>query len=525
MSFEQHFGSRRFHFKSPNCDTVAMSEKRLAADGTADTYAEVVRWSGAHAVQLWERAAATEHSDYVRDRPRNVTEHSPSKNDSYGPRPNCTQMCEICQRFHQTGVRVCCMQKGHIEEGHLCSWCLSRLEQKFMESEEAKKKPPCMFPKIKAALLEELRADEGPYVHLKDRKNHSRFRSKTKQEDIVCRKCYHLHKIPSFCNCERAVVLESAGSNVTGGNSSVCKPSVMSVSSNTFETVSGASSSGVNDQQSSSSAGPGITRAHAVTADKRQKKRAKIAPCEETCGTLLFEGGDPEDANCTTRCIKAAGHPPPHVFKCPKHCDSANFLQLDSDGEGFVGPVNNGSSNNELENKKQKHSGAIVDSGAFVSCCSKDYAVAIPVQAKNRKLVMKTVEDTKMKHEGRKPQVPYQNERGCQLFVDFQVTNTAKPIIAVRERRARGQLTCFGPKVCKIINDADAISRIEAILQESTGFDMVEEGGQFYLQAELKPELGQVAPVSTGSESAIASGWFCYRANAWFCYRASQQSS
>ena len=98
-----------------------MSEKRLAADGTADTYAEVVRWSGAHAVQLCERAAATEHSDYVRDRPRNVTEHSPSKNDSYGPRPNCTQLCEICQRFHQTGVRVCCMQKGHIEEEHLCS--------------------------------------------------------------------------------------------------------------------------------------------------------------------------------------------------------------------------------------------------------------------------------------------------------------------------------------------------------------------------------------------------------------------
>ena len=79
--------------------------------------------------------------------------------------------------------------------------------------------------------------------------------------------------------------------------------------------------------------------------------------------------------------------------------------------------------------------------------------------------------------------------------------------------------------MCKIINDADAISRIEAILQESKGFDMVEEGGQFYLQAELKPELGQVAPVSTGSESAIASGWFCYRANAWFCYRARQQSS
>ena len=55
---------------------MALSEKRLAADGIAYTYAEFVQWYGTHAGELWERAAATEHSDSVDDRPRDATEHS-----------------------------------------------------------------------------------------------------------------------------------------------------------------------------------------------------------------------------------------------------------------------------------------------------------------------------------------------------------------------------------------------------------------------------------------------------------------
>ena len=52
-------GSRPAQFKSPDCGPTAMSlpERRFAADGAAYTY------YGTHARQLWERAAATEHSE------------------------------------------------------------------------------------------------------------------------------------------------------------------------------------------------------------------------------------------------------------------------------------------------------------------------------------------------------------------------------------------------------------------------------------------------------------------------------
>ena len=41
---------------------MSLPEKRLAADGAAYTYAEFEQWYREHAGQMWEGAAATEHS-------------------------------------------------------------------------------------------------------------------------------------------------------------------------------------------------------------------------------------------------------------------------------------------------------------------------------------------------------------------------------------------------------------------------------------------------------------------------------
>ena len=41
---------------------MSVSEERLAADGVAYTYADFERWYGTQATQMWEAAAATEHS-------------------------------------------------------------------------------------------------------------------------------------------------------------------------------------------------------------------------------------------------------------------------------------------------------------------------------------------------------------------------------------------------------------------------------------------------------------------------------
>ena len=44
---------------------MSVSEERLAADGVAYTYADFERWYGTQATQMWEAAAATEHSQSV----------------------------------------------------------------------------------------------------------------------------------------------------------------------------------------------------------------------------------------------------------------------------------------------------------------------------------------------------------------------------------------------------------------------------------------------------------------------------
>ncbi len=50
------------HSRTPQSSDV-LPARRIAADGTAYTYTDFVNYYGTHAGQLWERAAATEHSE------------------------------------------------------------------------------------------------------------------------------------------------------------------------------------------------------------------------------------------------------------------------------------------------------------------------------------------------------------------------------------------------------------------------------------------------------------------------------
>ena len=42
---------------------MSSSDRRFATDGSEYTYADFVEWYDAHANQMWESAAATEHSE------------------------------------------------------------------------------------------------------------------------------------------------------------------------------------------------------------------------------------------------------------------------------------------------------------------------------------------------------------------------------------------------------------------------------------------------------------------------------
>ena len=44
-------------------EAMNLQRGRIAADGKAYTYTDFEDWYGMHAIQLWERAVATEHSE------------------------------------------------------------------------------------------------------------------------------------------------------------------------------------------------------------------------------------------------------------------------------------------------------------------------------------------------------------------------------------------------------------------------------------------------------------------------------
>ena len=70
------------HNSTPESSDV-LPEQRIAADGTAYTYTDFVNWYGMHADQLWERAVATEHKESS-SHAATATEHNESSSHGQG---------------------------------------------------------------------------------------------------------------------------------------------------------------------------------------------------------------------------------------------------------------------------------------------------------------------------------------------------------------------------------------------------------------------------------------------------------
>ena len=73
------------------------------------------------------------------------------------------------------------------------------------------------------------------------------------------------------------------------------------------------------------------------------------------------------------------------------------------------------------------------------------------------------------------------------MKVDYAVMNeNCKPLLAVSERLARGQLVLFSNGCSKIIKDEQKVKLIEGIAEYSNGFKINRIGNGFYLDGELK---------------------------------------
>ena len=116
----------------------------------------------------------------------------------------------------------------------------------------------------------------------------------------------------------------------------------------------------------------------------------------------------------------------------------------------------------------------MADSGAFVSCIPKDYASEVAIES-SPKLKLKSVLGEQIQHYGVRRNLEFEDCKGDAYRHDFQVTDCMRPILSVRECNNRAELVCFGPHEKRIITDVTAIAKIEQILKQAGGRQIIEE--------------------------------------------------
>ena len=151
--------------------------------------------------------------------------------------------------------------------------------------------------------------------------------------------------------------------------------------------------------------------------------------------------------------------------------ESEDVAQLSMVDERFISGCGNNFSGRPM-----------VDSGAFTSCCPKNYAREVKIE-EAPPLNLKSVLGESLKHYGVRKNVKFNSSGGEEHYShDFQVTDCMRPILSVRDCNKRAELVCFGPNEKRIITDRDVIDKIEDILRKASGHQIIEEKGSYVLE-------------------------------------------
>ena len=104
---------------------------------------------------------------------------------------------------------------------------------------------------------------------------------------------------------------------------------------------------------------------------------------------------------------------------------------------------------------------SIVDSGSVVSTCPVDYATSVPTQKVQYSMNLERVLGGSLQHYGIKRNVPFTNRSGSSMNVNFEVTDTKRPILFVHKGCGNGSMIVFTPDgKGKIVNDKKCIEQV-----------------------------------------------------------------
>ena len=81
-----------------------------------------------------------------------------------------------------------------------------------------------------------------------------------------------------------------------------------------------------------------------------------------------------------------------------------------------------------------------------------------------------------------------------------------RPILSVRECIKRAELVCFGPHEKRIITDRRGITKIEQILKQASGHQIIEEKGSFVLEGSRKAVTEYMPVMPVVHETTIRKG-------------------
>ena len=125
-----------------------------------------------------------------------------------------------------------------------------------------------------------------------------------------------------------------------------------------------------------------------------------------------------------------------------------------------------------------------------MSTCPVDYATSVPTEKVHYSMNFERVLGESLQHYGIKRNVPFTNRTGSTMNVNFEVTDTKRPILSVHKGCGNSSMMVFTPDgKGKIVNDTKCIEQVKQIMGSTPGFDIVYDRAAYVLDVDVNDGL------------------------------------
>ena len=116
--------------------------------------------------------------------------------------------------------------------------------------------------------------------------------------------------------------------------------------------------------------------------------------------------------------------------------------------------------------------------------------MTVPTEKVQYSMNLESVLGESLQHYGIKRNVPFTNRSGSSMNVNFEVTDTKRPILSVHRGCGNGSMIVFTPDgKGKIVNDKKRIEQVKQIMGSTPGFDIVYDIGAYVLDVDVNDGL------------------------------------